>query len=120
MALTPHPARENNEETLNEDRRVLRRLEQHRRKTLTQAILPEWTQEDGLRLDLFGDPLTSSDSQEPRRHEPLRPAHIIRAVERQAECLRLAHAIIGHAAWIRAAYRRFLMEHLPRPDWDPD
>ena len=68
--LTPHPAQENNAATLNADRRVLRRLEQHRRKALTQAILPEWSQEDSLRLDLFGDPLSSSDSQEPRSREP--------------------------------------------------
>ena len=95
-ALTPDPARDSNVDILHADRRVHRRLEQNRRKTLTHDILPEWTQADSLRLDLFGDPLSTSDAEEPRRHEPIQPTQNIRAVERQAACLRLTHAIVGH------------------------
>lgn len=98
-ALTPDPARENNGEMLHADRRV-RRLEQQRHKTFTHNILPEWTQEDSLRLDLFGEPLSAPDAKAPRRREPIQPTQAIREVERQAVCLRLAHAIVGHAAWI--------------------
>ena len=100
--MTPDPGREVDQLIQDADRQVLRHLERQRRRALTHAILPEWTQEDSLRLDVFGDPLSSSDSQERRQREPIQPTHIIRAVDRQAACLRLAHIIVGHAAWIRA------------------
>ena len=109
-ALAPPPTREEEQLTWDADRPLLRRLERIRRKTLTQTILPEWTQEDSLRLDLFGDPLSSSESQEPHRGGPPQPTHTVRAVERQAACLRLAHIIVGHAAWLRALYRRYLLD----------
>ena len=119
-ALTPEPGRETDQLIQNADRQVLRHLERQRRKALTHAIRPEWTQEDNLRLDVFEAPFSSCDSQEHRQREPIQPTHIIRAVDRQAACLRPAHIIVGHAAWIRALYRRFLLEQSPRADWDPD
>ena len=119
-ALTPDTARETDQLIRDADRRVLRHLERQRRKAFTHAILHEWKLEDSLRIDLFGDPMSSSDSQERRRRKPLQPTHMIRAVERQAACLQLAHTIVGHAAWIRALYRRFILEQSPRMDWDPD
>ena len=83
-ALTPDTARETDQLIRDADRRVLRHLERQRRKAFMHAILPEWTLEDSLRVDLFGDPLSSSDSKERSRRAPLQPTHIIRAADPQA------------------------------------
>ena len=97
--------------------RVLRRHERARRSALARRILPDLAADEGLPMDIFGDDLASSDSDQ---EVPQPPAAAQRADERQSRCHRLARCIYLHAAKIRVLYQRFLDRTLPSPDPGPD
>ena len=90
-ALAPRPTRDNDQVARAAGRQVQRQLARQQRKALTHAIHPEWTHENSLRLDLFGDPLSTSGEEAPPRARRAQDTDTVRAGDRQAACLRLAH-----------------------------
>ena len=87
-----------------EERALVRSLERARRRALSVRILPGCTDAGGPEVDLFGDPLTSSDEE-----CSVDPAAASRAARVQAVCLPIVHTIVGHMAWLRAKNHALLL-----------
>ena len=119
-ALAPPPSADAQWREATSERRLLRRLETVRRREVTRQILPEWTQEDTLHLDLFGDPLSTSEESAPDPEIRGSPRDDFPTVTRQATCLQLAHTICAHVAWLRALYKQYLLTQFPRRNWPSD